>query len=192
MNFGNRSLVTNCCLNKIQSAYGFIWRYKNHVYDTSDFFELKYDTKFSSYKINKCGIIINKHGKKLTPFINGGYYHVTITSDLGKSKTVKVHRVVAYTFIENPNNYNIVNHKDRNKLNNNVNNLEWCTNAQNVTHACGKKVMRIDPKTEDTKIYNSFTEASKALGKKHLSDGIRKVCNGERKFAYGYKIICRN
>ena len=45
-----------------------------------------------------------------------------------------MHRLVAQTFVSNPNNLPQVNYKDGNKLNNNINNLEWVTNAQNTQH----------------------------------------------------------
>jgi hypothetical protein len=50
-------------------------------------------------------------------------------------KTFAAHRLVAQTFIENPNNKSEVNHKDGNKLNNAAYNLEWCTGSENVRHA---------------------------------------------------------
>ena len=50
-------------------------------------------------------------------------------------KSVLLHRLVASTFIPNPNNYPEVNHKDGNKLNNSVDNLEWCTRSMNMKHA---------------------------------------------------------
>ena len=50
-------------------------------------------------------------------------------------KNYKIHRAVALSFIPNPNNLSQVNHKDWNKLNNNVSNLEWCTRSENIKHA---------------------------------------------------------
>lgn len=65
-----------------------------------------------------------------------GYYFVNISLGSRKNKpTIKIHRAVAETFISNINNYPVINHKDGNKLNNNINNLEWCTCQENTIHA---------------------------------------------------------
>jgi len=53
----------------------------------------------------------------------------------GKYKGFTIHRLLALTYINNPNNYNQLNHKDGNSLNNTVDNLEWCTAKQNMQHA---------------------------------------------------------
>lgn len=60
----------------------------------------------------------------------GGYLYVVLHKN-GVSKTMKIHRLVAITFIPNPNNLPQINHKDENKLNNNVENLEWCDSSYN-------------------------------------------------------------
>ena len=59
-----------------------------------------------------------------------GYFKVNLYKN-GKSNVAYIHRLVAKTFISNPNNYKIVNHKDENKQNNNALNLEWCTSKYN-------------------------------------------------------------
>lgn len=70
-------------------------------------------------------------GKVLSPTKDRyGYLTVTLNCN-GKSKTIKIHRLVAQAFIENPDNLPQVNHKDENPSNNNVDNLEWCTAKYN-------------------------------------------------------------
>jgi hypothetical protein len=63
-----------------------------------------------------------------------GYYHIRLYNKVSV-KDVLVHRIVATTWIDNPNNFKFVNHKDGNKLNNIVSNLEWCSRAENSRHA---------------------------------------------------------
>lgn len=65
----------------------------------------------------------------------GWYFNVVLINKNGKNLSVKLHRLVAEAFIPNPNNYPTINHKDGNKQNNNVENLEWCTPKQNFEHA---------------------------------------------------------
>ena len=79
----------------------------------------------------------NKTGLEgiLNPNNNGkGYLQVYLTKNK-KSKKVLIHRLVAQAFLYKPIDKNYVNHKDGNKSNNNVNNLEWCTRSENQQHA---------------------------------------------------------
>lgn len=87
------------------------------------------------YKINIYGSIWScKRRKWLSINDMGGYLGITLCKN-GICKSYKIHRLVAETFISNDNNLPQVNHKDGNKLNNNVENLEWCTSSQNLKHA---------------------------------------------------------
>lgn len=67
-----------------------------------------------------------------------GYMKVSLTKH-DQKRTFKVHRLVAIHFLDNPNNLPCVNHKDENKLNNNVDNLEWCTKAYNNSYGTKAK-----------------------------------------------------
>ena len=71
--------------------------------------------------------------KQIKPYINkkNGYVYVFLCNG-GKYKNVRLHRIVAETFLDNPNNYNQINHIDGNKQNNKVDNLEWCNSSYNV------------------------------------------------------------
>lgn len=104
--------------------------------------------------------------KIISPGNNGaGYLFVYLWKD-NKSKRYYIHQLVAKTFIENPNNYTKVNHKDFNKANNTVDNLEWCTDSLNMAHRCGYKVYVLaeNKKTIIDK-FVSTSEAGRTIGK---------------------------
>lgn len=64
-----------------------------------------------------------------------GYWMMQTKTKASKTTDTRVHRIICRLFVENPHNYNIVNHKDGNKKNNHYTNLEWCTIKMNVNHA---------------------------------------------------------
>ena len=94
-----------------------------------------------------------------------GYKTIMLKSNEGKAKIFKVHRLVAETFIENPNNYPIINHIDEKKDNNHFTNLEWCTYSMNNKHAFdiklkeNKKSYTKDEETEIIKLRMSGLRA---------------------------------
>jgi len=117
-----------------------------------------------------------------------GYYYVGLRNK--KIKKFKVHRLVAEAFIPNKDNLVQINHKDENKKNNNVKNLEWCSAKYNVnygtrTERTFKKVacICIGEKTKE-EVYKSIKEASIKLNID--SSAITKCCKGKQKTAGGY------
>lgn len=98
----------------------------------------------NNYQISDQGRVFTKrrlvgnrilYGRELIPFLTqDGYLRVKLCKD-GKEKDITIHRLVAMQFVDNPNNLPQVNHKDGNKLNNCVSNLEWCTKEANGLHA---------------------------------------------------------
>lgn len=88
------------------------------------------------YEISNLGKVKNKITNHIFKNTNQyGNYFSMVLYDGEKRKSVKIHRLVAQAFIPNPNNFKYVNHKDMNKQNNCVNNLEWCTQSYNTRHA---------------------------------------------------------
>jgi len=92
---------------------------------------------FKKYEITRGGVIRKKDSKRVKSQYIGstGYYMVSLNDDKGKSKPRRVHRLLAITFIPNHKGCKYINHKDGNKLNNDIPNLEWCTMYENNKHA---------------------------------------------------------
>lgn len=138
--------------------------------------EIWKQTKYNNYLVSNYGRVMSKGNKEnrykrntdliLTPADNGhGYLFVNIE---GKQKYI--HRLVAETFIPNPNNYPEINHKNENKNDNSVDNLEWCDKKYNVSYSIAIKVKQINPKTKEVvSIYNSANQAAKAVNGKNGS-----------------------
>lgn len=126
---------------------------------------------------------------------NVGYMFVVLSKN-GKTKGYRVHRLVAEAFIPNPNNYKCVNHKDENKQNNCVNNLEWCTHEYNnnygtkpmkIAKGNSKKVNQYDLDGNFIKQWESLMEAERYLKIKKSHVGISACCKGKIKTSYGYR-----
>lgn len=103
---------------------------------------IKEITGFSGYYISDDGKVFStKKGemKELRLVKSGGYSKVKLRSDNGVVKIFGVHRLVAVAFIPNPENFPCVNHKDENKTNNCVENLEWCTVRYNNNYGTRNK-----------------------------------------------------
>lgn len=147
------------------------------------------------YFITKEGKIYSKLKEKglreLRPHVNNrGYMVITI-----RKKCYKIHRLVAENFLPKIDGKPVVNHIDGDKLNNNVNNLEWCTQSENVQHAWNnglnsrtrevlyKKVYCI----LDGKIIAEYGSIKEAEEKNPKAKGhIAACCRGKRKTAGGY------
>lgn len=94
------------------------------------------------YEVSDLGRVMNsKTGYILTPYPNEKGYLRVILFKNGKMSHKRIHRLVADAFIPNPMNYPHINHKDENKTNNCVNNLEWCNPKYNINY--GTAVQRI-------------------------------------------------
>lgn len=100
------------------------------LYQVSNFGRVKSLKKWSL----KDRLFIN-HELIMTPTDNGNGYLIVGLSKNGKRKNHYIHRLVAFAFVENVNNDNYVNHIDYDLKNNKFDNLEWCTQKENVAHS---------------------------------------------------------
>src|SRR5689334_1280353 len=101
------------------------------LYEVSNFGQVRSVTK--TRKHWRGGLQISK-GKVLKQFKRKGYFNVNLCHDNNRL-CANVHRLVCQSFIPNNHNLSVINHKDCNPLNNNLENLEWCTISHNTKHA---------------------------------------------------------
>lgn len=161
------------------------------------------------YKISNIGNVLsinyNKSGKEQimkTTISNSGYKRVAL-SNKGNVKIKSIHRLVAEVFIPNPENKPEVNHIDGNKLNNNVNNLEWNTSSENTIHRFkilghkGSNIGKYSKESNYHKEVNQYTIQGEFIKtwicaydiQKELniwSTSISKCCNNNLKTAGGF------
>ena len=122
---------------------------------------------YKHYQISNMGRVWNsKYQRYVIPSKkSNGYEQVNLYANNGKRKKEYVHRLVALEFIENPNNLPQVNHIDRIRNNNCVENLEWVTNKENVDKSgVPQKIKVCDLNGNELYCFASIREASKALG----------------------------
>ena len=154
------------------------------------------------YLIDENGNIYSlpRHKEMSVHYSVDGYKKVSLTL-YNKTKQHMVHRLVAETFIPNPEGLPIINHKDENKTNNNVNNLEWCTYRYNICYKDANKrrseTMKGRPalnrkgvyarKVGDLEwtYYPSIDSAKKATGITNYH--VTAVCQGKEKQTRGYE-----
>lgn len=153
---------------------------------------------YEGYMVSSDGRIYSRKRKIIMRQVTArnGYKRIS----LKRGQSVAVHRLVAKAFIPNPNNYPEINHIDENKINNSVDNLEWCTRKYNVNYgSCKRKrvlntdwekmasklrkpVRRISADGKIT-IFRSMKEAEKETGVKN--GNISKCCRGAVRTAGG-------
>ena len=152
------------------------------------------DEKETNYSISETGEVKNDvSGRLLNPSIQQGYCHVGLTID-GKIRRFRVHRLVAIAFIENPENKPYVNHIDGCRSNNSVENLEWCTPAENTQHAVRtglmsptreKRVIQYSLDGEKIQEFISLSEAARQTGSQGAK--ITLCCQFQRKTHNGFQ-----
>jgi hypothetical protein len=145
------------------------------------------------YQISNLGRVKSlRNNIFLKPGDINGYLRVQLSNN-GIDKKYYIHRLVGTNFIPNPNDYKEINHKDEDKSNNNVSNLEWCDRYYNINYGTAlqrgsekhsKKIIGINIKDNSKVTFNSIIEAE-SLG--FNSSAICLAAKGKRKTHRGYK-----
>lgn len=154
---------------------------------------------FRGYEVSNLGRVRSNHtnchksGKILPYWIDAYGYCTVMFGTRGNTARKRVHRLVADAFIDNPNNYKLVNHIDENKQNNRADNLEWCSYHHNANHgtrnnrigaAHQRQVEQYDIHGNLLATHNSIQDAADAVGLHR--ENISACCNGRRPTARGY------
>lgn len=204
------SAIVNVCSGRHQTVGGYKWEYINpEIPIDINSVDGKEILGYTNYLITSEGKIYNKRSKRfLHPSTNqAGYLIIDLHGDeyddtkdhtiysrkrFSKRKKFRVHRLVAEYFIPNPTPELCVevNHKNRIRTDNRVENLEWVTGAQNLQHAHNKAIEQYTLDKVFVKSYTSLTEAGKETGinVKIISAGLRRGFTAG-KFRWKYKVI---
>ena len=150
---------------------------------------------FENYEVSNLGKVRNiKSGRILKPQLHRDGYLMHQLCENNKKKNLLLHRIIATAFIDNPEAKPQVNHIDENKLNNDLSNLEWCTERENAIHGTrtkrvaeklSQKVIQLDLNDNILNVFKSMKQAERETG---IPNGnISSCCNGRTKSAGGYK-----
>lgn len=146
-----------------------------------------YENKYQISSLGNVRSLVT--GKILTPHKDTKGYFQTALYKNGVRKIFLTHRLVAKAFIPNPNNYNEINHKDENPLNNSSDNLEWCNRKYNVNYGkrtaktC-KKVAQYACDGQLIYVWDSITKASENM--RMSITAIANCCKKKQETAGGY------
>ena len=158
---------------------------------------------FPNYSVSNLGNVKNNITNKIMrQNVKGGYKNISLTNDK-KRTSCKVHRLVALSFIPNPDNKPTVNHKDKNKCNNVLDNLEWMTTEEQMQHKSiglvyksnkNRQIYRLSKDDEILNFFNSIEDAGKWTFDNKLTtsihngrNAISNCVNGLSKTAYNFK-----
>ena len=187
----SRSHITSVCRGKRKSAGEFKWKYVTEPikYDIP---EGRQHEDFPGYIVTMDGRVFSiKQQIYLMLTKNGDGYMTICLHHRGKLRYFRVHRLVAELYIPKPPGKDFVNHKDREKHNNNVENLEWVNRSENMIHAAVTNVnfylnavIQCLMTGEEIEIFESASAAAEALNINQT--GISLVCRGKQKSSGGF------
>lgn len=154
---------------------------------------IQINQKDTDYLITEDGEVYSEKSKKfLTGDISSGYKRVLLCLENKERIRRTIHSLVAEAFLPNPNNLPIIHHKDGNRLNNNVNNLEWISYSENVKEENIKKYPKInfsfseeELRAEQWKVFRNTNYLASNLGRLR-NNKTNKIVEGHANYVLGY------
>jgi hypothetical protein len=153
---------------------------------------------YEGYQISNLGNVYSLKNKKIISYqiINSGYKLVHIYVN-NKRHAKTIHRLVAQEFIPNPENKPFVNHKDGNRLNNVLENLEWVTSSENMQHAMSNGLVNFDHVSKPVikldllsgKLIKRYKSIASALDDGYKNSAISMCIRGSNNSAHGFKWV---
>lgn len=188
----NRKNILKVLKGERKQSVGFIWKYCEieEVLDGEVWRQIPLGEDFIDVFASTLGRIKINDIISYGTLRKSGYFQTKIKNKVkNKSKSFQVHRLICMTFLDNPENKPFVNHKDLNRSNNRLENLEWITHKDNVNHQLdlnnrqksnvrSKRVLQIDSIGNVIAEFDSVSQAAKKT--KLNNSGINWCCSGFR------------
>jgi hypothetical protein len=185
-----RNAVGNCVNGLSKRAYGFKWEYQDKYGDLENEVwkdVISYGNK--KYYVSNLGRFKDSQGLIRDNYKVGEYGYIRV---FVYNKVYRLHRLIAFAFLENPDNKEQVNHIDGNKLNNRLDNLEWVTNKENQIHKVKtglgnnftRRIIQYDLEMNEISKFESIISAAKEIGVS--KSNIQGVLLNKRKTAAGF------
>lgn len=195
--------ISRAARGERKTFHGLVWSYKKldereNEDENLDGEEWKSIDGFSNYQVSNFGRVLSTKGKIMSSLPRkDGYCKVRLTSDEGEKESFYIHRLVADSFLEKSKKIKkpVVNHKDGNKSNNSVCNLEWLELGENIQHAHDeglfvgrKKIVQYDLKGNKLREFKNSKVAAQSIGNYARMATIANCCNlkSNASTAYGY------
>lgn len=194
-NVGSKS-ITECCKSSYKFLKGLQFRYKGEPFQTKMMYENTSVFKgeewrpipgYENYQVSSFGRVKNSREWLLKCQPNNKGYLVAPLHNNNHCKTIAVHRLVALAFLPNPNKLASINHKDEDKTNNHVENLEWCTAKYNTRYSHAKGIKQYDTNGNFIRMWEAISDIESELGIPRAN--ISKCCKGEIKTINGFVFL---
>lgn len=188
-NFNSNS-IRHVCKGGKNSYKNFVWKYTDFIYKETNIPEGLSLKEYPNYIITNEGKVYSKsHNRFMSTRNNGGYEYISLGNGIKNGKKdFSIHYLVGKLYIDNPNNYPMLNHINFIKNDNRVENLEWVTYSDNMKHSSNNKKVSVNKLDNDNNIIKTYDSIKNASIENNVSAScISSVLGKKRYKAGGFK-----